>query len=114
MTGFVRVLGNLGVLLAWVVWSAFLLAHDWVDEALAARAACVGGGFTGAVLWFVILSYGISRGHGDRKSTRLNSSHLGISSAVFCLKNKTPLPASAVLCISDSLIPSVYHTPATN
>src|SRR5205814_8417883 len=24
--------------------------------------------------------------HGDRKSTRLNSSHLGISYAVFCLK----------------------------
>src|SRR5205814_5472845 len=27
-------------------------------------------------------------GHGDRKSTRLNSSHLGISYAVFCLKKK--------------------------
>src|SRR5262245_62472292 len=26
----------------------------------------------------------------DRKSTRLNSSHLGISYAVFCLKNITP------------------------
>src|SRR5438045_5222768 len=26
--------------------------------------------------------------HTDRKSTRLNSSHLGISYAVFCLKNK--------------------------
>src|ERR1039458_10526114 len=26
---------------------------------------------------------------GDRKSTRLNSSHLGISYAVFCLKKKT-------------------------
>src|SRR5258705_1174911 len=26
--------------------------------------------------------------HGDRKSTRLNSSHLGISDAVFCLKKK--------------------------
>jgi len=25
----------------------------------------------------------------DRKSTRLNSSHLGISYAVFCLKNKS-------------------------
>src|SRR5277367_1828997 len=31
-TGFVRVLGNLGVLLAWVVWSGFLVAHDWVAE----------------------------------------------------------------------------------
>src|SRR5262245_65295494 len=27
--------------------------------------------------------------HLDRKSTRLNSSHLGISYAVFCLKKKT-------------------------
>src|SRR5437899_10098511 len=28
-------------------------------------------------------------GAGDRKSTRLNSSHLGISYAVFCLKKKS-------------------------
>src|SRR5947199_3505761 len=28
-------------------------------------------------------------GQPDRKSTRLNSSHLGISYAVFCLKKKT-------------------------
>src|SRR3712207_8067435 len=27
---------------------------------------------------------------GDRKSTRLNSSHANISSAVFCLKQKNP------------------------
>src|SRR5256885_10707823 len=30
--------------------------------------------------------------HLDRKSTRLNSSHLVISYAVFCLKKKTKLP----------------------
>src|SRR5262245_64566081 len=29
----------------------------------------------------------------DRKSTRLNSSHLGISYAVFCLKKKKPATA---------------------
>src|SRR5436853_3389091 len=29
----------------------------------------------------------------DRKSTRLNSSHLGISYAVFCLKNKNNCPS---------------------
>src|SRR5207253_9390908 len=29
-----------------------------------------------------------SRGGGDRKSTRLNSSHVAISYAVFCLKKK--------------------------
>src|SRR5437899_5112679 len=31
----------------------------------------------------------IWRAWGDRKSTRLNSSHLGISYAVFCLKKKS-------------------------
>src|SRR5258705_6653417 len=30
---------------------------------------------------------------GDRKSTRLNSSHLGISYAVFCLKKKKRHPS---------------------
>src|SRR5262245_63667017 len=38
-----------------------------------------------------LLSYGASvviAGPEDRKSTRLNSSHLGISYAVFCLKKK--------------------------
>src|SRR5690242_21454607 len=34
-------------------------------------------------------------GHEDRKSTRLNSSHMSISYAVFCLKKKTLRKASA-------------------
>src|SRR5258705_8594689 len=33
----------------------------------------------------------------DRKSTRLNSSHLGISYAVFCLKKKKKAGAAAAL-----------------
>src|SRR5699024_11720588 len=32
--------------------------------------------------------------HGDRKSTRLNSSHVSISYAVFCLKKKTTFQCS--------------------
>src|SRR5690242_21000672 len=31
---------------------------------------------------------GLGRADGDRKSTRLNSSHMSISYAVFCLKKK--------------------------
>src|SRR5256885_9611772 len=39
------------------------------------------------------------RSHGDRKSTRLNSSHLVISYAVFCLKQKrTPTTDSRTSC----------------
>src|SRR3712207_8280579 len=34
------------------------------------------------------LGVGQARGHQDRKSTRLNSSHANISYAVFCLKKK--------------------------
>src|SRR5258705_9616205 len=34
---------------------------------------------------------------GDRKSTRLNSSHLGISYAVFCLKKKKPTTKRAII-----------------
>src|SRR5699024_12155201 len=35
-------------------------------------------------IWILIFSKGL-----DRKSTRLNSSHVSISYAVFCLKKKT-------------------------
>src|SRR5262245_62959299 len=35
----------------------------------------------------------LAHGRPDRKSTRLNSSHLGISYAVFCLKKKNIKPA---------------------
>src|SRR5258705_10283245 len=38
--------------------------------------------------------------YADRKSTRLNSSHLGISYAVFCLKKKL---FDGIFCCSDSL-----------
>src|SRR5256885_12095443 len=43
-----------------------------------------------------------AHGRGDRKSTRLNSSHLVISYAVFCLKKKKKLDqlASVYVCIS--------------
>src|SRR3712207_8444873 len=36
----------------------------------------------------------VARGEGDRKSTRLNSSHANISYAVFCLKKKNSQQAS--------------------
>src|SRR3712207_7499649 len=45
---------------------------------------------------------------GDRKSTRLNSSHANISYAVFCLKKKNISPAAGVVdkrdrgCLVDS------------
>src|SRR2546430_2904738 len=42
-----------------------------------------------------------SRRDGDRKSTRLNSSHSQISYAVFCLKKKKTLPSAQTLAENE-------------
>ena len=62
-TGFVRVMGNLGVLLTWIVLAANFMAHDWVADTFAAKTACVGGVALGTNAWFCALSFGVSRGH---------------------------------------------------
>src|SRR5256885_4551157 len=58
---------------------AGLLALGWAAAAVGAPACAISFG-----------DYGLDPGDGgaDRKSTRLNSSHLVISYAVFCLKKK--------------------------
>src|SRR5437899_5945234 len=50
-----------------------------------------GGIWAMAIVGFLVFSlyFGYFGVFEDRKSTRLNSSHLGISYAVFCLKKKT-------------------------
>src|SRR5437899_7507093 len=54
-----------------------------VDQRRLLLAAVCGLLLSGALQCWVYARFG-----GDRKSTRLNSSHLGISYAVFCLKKK--------------------------
>src|SRR5256885_9249938 len=49
---------------------------------------------------------------GDRKSTRLNSSHLVISYAVFCLKKKKIIPQKMTLILR--IQKSVYVVVASN
>ena len=64
MTGLVRVMGNLGVLLFWIVLALYFLSHDWVDDTLAGKSACIAGVALGANLWFFVVSYMSSRGQG--------------------------------------------------
>lgn len=76
-TGFVRVAANLGVLVAWIVLSATLMSHDWVDDTFNAKAACVGGVFGGTMLWFIFLSFAVSRSHGHfSEATLLRLQHI--------------------------------------
>src|SRR3712207_8121495 len=46
-----------------------------------------------------VLARAIRQEKGDRKSTRLNSSHANISYAVFCLKKKNTNPLTFTLLI---------------
>lgn len=89
MTGFVRVMGNLGVLLAWIVLTAYLMSHEayfsseaWVADQFTAKLACVAGVLLGTNSWFFILSYSVSRGHGKfSDKTLLRMQHI----SGFCL-----------------------------
>src|SRR5207249_8417141 len=61
-----------------------LAAFDRLGALSWGRAAVLGAGL------ILLVPYGIAVGIGpDRKSTRLNSSHVSISYAVFCLKKKS-------------------------
>ena len=64
MTGFVRTMGNLGVLAWWIVLSANFILRGWVDPSLGGKGACVAGVALGTSVWFSGLSYAVSLGHG--------------------------------------------------
>jgi hypothetical protein len=65
MTGFLRVLANLGVFAFWLVLAANLISHDWVSaDSLLEKLACISGVALGMMVWFAAFSYGVSRGRG--------------------------------------------------
>lgn len=64
MTGFVRVMGNPGVLVFWIILAANFVSREWVDPAVRwSRSACVAGVACGTGLWFISLSWAVSLGH---------------------------------------------------
>lgn len=77
MTGFVRVMGNPGVLLFWIILAASFISHEWVEPSRRGKFACVTGVALGTGLWFAGLSYGVSRGHGRMsEKTLLRMEHI--------------------------------------
>jgi threonine/homoserine/homoserine lactone efflux protein len=64
MIGLVRVMGNLGVLVFWVILAANFISREWVSPDWPGKLACVGGVACGTSLWFSVLSFGASRGRG--------------------------------------------------
>ena len=70
-TGLVRVAGNVGVLLFWVILAANFISRDWVDPTWESKIACVTGVGLGTGLWFTGLSWGVSLGHGRFSESKL-------------------------------------------
>ena len=63
MIGLVRVMGNTGVLVFWIILAANFISREWVPPTLPGKLACVGGVAVGTGLWFLGLSYAVSLGH---------------------------------------------------
>ncbi len=62
--GFTRMLGNPGVLLLWFGVTGSLVAHGAVEPVWTCKGLfCVGVAIS-SFLWFAVLSWGISHGHG--------------------------------------------------
>jgi threonine/homoserine/homoserine lactone efflux protein len=64
MTGLVRVMGNVGVLVFWIILAANFISREWVTPDWPGKLACVAGVALGTGLWFVGLSWAVSLGHG--------------------------------------------------
>src|SRR6267142_2086612 len=77
MTGLVRVMGNIGVLVFWVIVSANFISRDLVPNDWNGKLACVAGVALGTGGWFVGLSWAVSLGHGKfSQKTLLRMEHL--------------------------------------
>src|SRR5215471_9603543 len=87
MTGLVRVMGNVGVLVFWVILGANFISREWVTPDWPGKLACVTGVALGTGLWFVGLSWAVSLGHGKfSERTLLRMEHLsGIGLLILAL-----------------------------
>lgn len=63
MTGFVRTMGNPGVLLFWIILATNFMTRGWVSPDARGKGACILGVAAGTSVWFFGLSWAVSLGH---------------------------------------------------
>jgi threonine/homoserine/homoserine lactone efflux protein len=71
MIGMVRVMGNVGVLVFWIILAANFISREWVTPDWPGKLSCVGGVALGTGVWFVGLSWVVSLGHGKISEKKL-------------------------------------------
>jgi hypothetical protein len=76
MTGLVRVMGNVGVLVFWIILAANFISREWVTPDWPGKLVCVAGVAVGTGGWFTGLSWVVSLGHGKlSEKTLLRMEH---------------------------------------
>ena len=77
LTGLVRVMGNPGVLLFWIILAANFISREWVEPNGRGKLACISGVAAGTGVWFLGLSWAVSLGHRKfSERTLLRMEHL--------------------------------------
>ena len=71
ITGLLRVAGNLGVLIFWVILAANFISREWVTPDWSGKLACVAGVALGTGLWFLVLSWLSALGQGKFSEKKL-------------------------------------------
>ena len=75
-TGLVRVMGNVGVLVFWIILAANFISREWVTPDWPGKLACVAGVAVATGAWFTGLSWVVSLGHGKlSEKTLLRMEH---------------------------------------
>jgi threonine/homoserine/homoserine lactone efflux protein len=87
MTGLVRVMGNVGVLVFWIILAANFISREWVRPDWPGKLMCVAGVAGGTGFWFITLSWVVSLGRGKfSERTLLRMEHLsGIGLLILAL-----------------------------
>ena len=63
MTGFVRVMGNPGVFVFWIILAANFISREWVEPTGLSKFVCITGVGVGTGVWFLGLSWAVSLKH---------------------------------------------------
>lgn len=87
MIGLVRVMGNVGVLVFWIILAANFISREWVTPDWPGKLACVAGVAVSTGGWFTGLSWVVSLGHGKwSEKTLLRMEHFsGVGLLVLAL-----------------------------
>jgi len=87
MRGLVQVMGNLNVLLSWIVLSASLISRGWVAADYGVQRSVCGRVFLGTGAWFSGLSYFVSLGRGkiSERTLLLDAARSGITLLIFAV-----------------------------